>query len=886
MKRILSIFLLTLIMFSVFAFGGCTAFADAEQLTVESLNVFSSFCEVKFNKEISEASVENIVVYDSEDMPVTAVNTLSNDKKTVNIKYETPLDITKAYTLKSGLITDEAKESVVTDYSQRFSFTVYWNEDFDGYETLADLENAGYKAHKHSGLPFSFSKVDNVGDVFALVSDENGGKKLSLKKGTPGWGYFITKANVSIPDWYTIDMDIDSGEGMRPVLDINKNEWNECHADNKFSVKFTNNDWEWIKIPCFGSTIYGQLGANGNANSNIVPPTGKFNFIYDAKKNADDNKGTLSIYYNMELAGSFKNLSYNDTTPDRFSVGAQTNARAQYIDNVRVYKSVIDAAVFSVKLIPSFTKVELNAEAIGAGQPITANSDGTEAEDISYVYEWYTSDTLETVFPDDWTKLEDSSNVHVVTEEETTKYIACLVTQKLLYGENEIVLKSIASNKIYGDTVAPKAENVRLREEKSEDGALTALKVEYDYIDPNIISNENDPNLENGTVFKWEKATKTGENADWNETTVTTDTYPISETDINYFLRCTVTVKNTAPKGDEAVPVTTANYTLPFAPVATVSFSQSGARVGSNLVGTYTYYDENGDLEKDTEYGWYRCDSINDDGTLVGSNLAYCVQSADSGKYLVFKVTPKTDVFPKVGETSKTEPLFIKKAEQSGGGSSGGSGGSGGSSITYKNEVSKDNFKNNTTVKDNENKDNVSFKDIENHWAKSEITKLAEMGIVNGTKNGYEPEGIVTRAQWAAMLARTAGLDTSKSYNGEFYDVNASDWYALVVEAIKNSGIMTGDGANFRPNDSISRQEMAKSVCDLYEYLKKTAGGTPFDVNSFNDSDTISEWAVGYVEKACGLGLMKGDEKGAFNGNGSATRAEAAVVLIRVIEAK
>ena len=122
MKSRLSVFLLTLIMFSVFAFRICTAFADTEQLTVETLNVFSSFCEVKFNKEISEASVENIVVYDSEDMPVTAVNTLSNDKKTVNIKYETPLDITKAYTLKSGLITDEAKESVVTDYSQGFSF--------------------------------------------------------------------------------------------------------------------------------------------------------------------------------------------------------------------------------------------------------------------------------------------------------------------------------------------------------------------------------------------------------------------------------------------------------------------------------------------------------------------------------------------------------------------------------------------------------------------------------------------------------------------------------------------------------------------------------------------------------------------------------------------
>ena len=313
---------------------------EAPVISVEDYSVTSQFVRISYSGAIKPDSVldENITFKSVQNGDVAFTKSFENDNKTLVLKPVSPLDITQYYRIAVNNVKSEDGYSKA-DFKKDIKFTVYWNEDFDSYETLADLDNAGYIVYK--GNPFGSKALSDFTDgTFELVLDGNGGKKLALKKGSEAYGYFITKQGVAISDWYTIDMDIDSGEGNRPILDINKNQWNECHADNRFSARFSNEAWQWIRIPCFGSTIYGQLGDQGNQNSVIVPPTGKFNFVYEAKKNADDEKGSLSIYYNSEFKKSFKNLSYNDTIDDRFSVGSQTNDRVQYIDNVKVYKTV------------------------------------------------------------------------------------------------------------------------------------------------------------------------------------------------------------------------------------------------------------------------------------------------------------------------------------------------------------------------------------------------------------------------------------------------------------------------------------------------------------------------------------------------------------------
>ena len=313
-------------------------------ISVEDYSVTSQFVRISYSGAIKPDSVldENITFKSVQNGDVAFTKSFENDNKTLVLKPVSPLDITQYYRIAVNNVKSEDGYSKA-DFKKDIKFTVYWNEDFDSYKTLADLENAGYRATKCNSNPFGFNKVTDVDNVFALVSDGNGGKKLALKKGenlTDGCGYFITKNGVKIPDWYTIDMDIDSGEDMRPILDINNHLYTYGHNNDFFTIRFTNVIWQWVRINCFDKEILGQLGDQGNQNSVIVPPTGKFNFVYETKKNADDEKGSLSIYYNSEFKKSFKELSLKDTADDCFTVGSQTNDRVQYIDNVKVYKTV------------------------------------------------------------------------------------------------------------------------------------------------------------------------------------------------------------------------------------------------------------------------------------------------------------------------------------------------------------------------------------------------------------------------------------------------------------------------------------------------------------------------------------------------------------------
>ena len=52
-----------------------------------------------------------------------------------------------------------------------------------------------------------------------------------------------------------------------------------------------------------------------------------------------------------------------------------------------------------------------------------------------------------------------------------------------------------------------------------------------------------------------------------------------------------------------------------------------------------------------------------------------------------------------------------------------------------------------------------AFTDIENHWAKDTINFLAEKGIITGRGDGtFDPDGTITRAEVAVMIARVMNL--------------------------------------------------------------------------------------------------------------------------------
>ncbi len=181
----------------------------------------------------------------------------------------------------------------------------------------------------------------------------------------------------------------------------------------------------------------------------------------------------------------------------------------------------------------------------------------------------------------------------------------------------------------------------------------------------------------------------------------------------------------------------------------------------------------------------------------------------------------------------------------------------------------------------------VKFQDIENHWAKDDIVLLASKSIVDGIGNGnFDPEGKVTRAQFAAMLTRALNLSEGEQ-KVNFSDVKDEDWFVNVVNAAFEAGIIKGyDDGSFKPNEPISRQEVAVMINRSLNVIgqKPEVEDVESLIAKFTDKDKIASWAQKPVATAVQVGIIQGMTDGSFAPTENCTRAQAVVMIKRLLE--
>lgn len=178
----------------------------------------------------------------------------------------------------------------------------------------------------------------------------------------------------------------------------------------------------------------------------------------------------------------------------------------------------------------------------------------------------------------------------------------------------------------------------------------------------------------------------------------------------------------------------------------------------------------------------------------------------------------------------------------------------------------------------------VSFEDIRNHWAKVFIEELAGKGIISGKKAGlFAPEDKVTRAEFARMLIGALGLEPDPS-GGMFSDVSSSDWYYPWIQAAHKAGIVKGANGKFRPNDTITREEMAVMLVKALSIEQKVPESSAEALNTFTDNQKVSTWAKASLAKAVGAKIINGRSAAILAPLDYATRAEAAVMIKKLID--
>ncbi len=170
-------------------------------------------------------------------------------------------------------------------------------------------------------------------------------------------------------------------------------------------------------------------------------------------------------------------------------------------------------------------------------------------------------------------------------------------------------------------------------------------------------------------------------------------------------------------------------------------------------------------------------------------------------------------------------------------------------------------------------------------WYRSYVYDLAFQGIIQGRSSAaYVPDGKVTRAEFAKILAAASGEDMEPyDERSSFSDVSPTAWYNKYVNWAAECGIVKGKGDGlFCPGDDITRQEMAVM---LMRYLDEVAAEDQLvlpivgDEILFNDCDAIASWAKEAVDTMVKASVIGGYGDQTFRPLNSASRAETAKMV-------
>ena len=166
-------------------------------------------------------------------------------------------------------------------------------------------------------------------------------------------------------------------------------------------------------------------------------------------------------------------------------------------------------------------------------------------------------------------------------------------------------------------------------------------------------------------------------------------------------------------------------------------------------------------------------------------------------------------------------------------------------------------------------------KDILGHWAENQIEEAMELGWVD-TSNSFRPDDSITRAEFVKIVNRVFNFTEATDIN--FSDVNVNDWFYNEISIAVNSGYIDGYEDNtFKPNDKISRQEVAKIITTIKNNYDENID----KIYSYKDYQRVSKWAISFVEGAIEAGYM-GVGEIEFRPQDNITRAESVVTLKRV----
>ena len=173
------------------------------------------------------------------------------------------------------------------------------------------------------------------------------------------------------------------------------------------------------------------------------------------------------------------------------------------------------------------------------------------------------------------------------------------------------------------------------------------------------------------------------------------------------------------------------------------------------------------------------------------------------------------------------------------------------------------------------------YSDVDgDEWYAEAVDYVTENGLMNGTNGKFNANDNVSRAMLVTLLYRLEG-SPAVSQSVSFTDVASGSWYDSAVRWAVSAGIVKGvTAASFAPNASITREQLAAMLC-RYAAYKGYDVASAASLTGYTDASTISAYAANAIAWACSEGLLTGRTASTIAPQGTASRAEAAVILMR-----
>lgn len=176
------------------------------------------------------------------------------------------------------------------------------------------------------------------------------------------------------------------------------------------------------------------------------------------------------------------------------------------------------------------------------------------------------------------------------------------------------------------------------------------------------------------------------------------------------------------------------------------------------------------------------------------------------------------------------------------------------------------------------------FTDVkETDWFYDAVRYVYDNGMMSGTGSAtFAPNATTTRGMIVTILHRLEGIPSA---SGEkFTDVPAAQYYAKAVAWASANGIVSGYGNGcFGPNDPITREQLA-AILYRYAQYKGCDVSVKGNIFTFADGKQVSAYAADTMNWAIGTGLISGVGHNTLSPTGSATRAQVAMILMRLCE--